>query len=64
MSVRTATGRREKQDDTDDFYDDSSGPRIEDERYLLRWETLSANRDQPRDEIPPPSELRLYVLAN
>ena len=34
------------------------------DRYLLRWETLGANRDQPRDEIPPPSALRLYALAN
>lgn len=28
--------------------------------YSLRWETLSANRDQPRDAAPPPSILRLY----
>lgn len=31
-------------------------------RYLLRWETLGANRDRPRDEAPPPSPLRLYKL--
>jgi hypothetical protein len=28
--------------------------------YLLRWETLESNRDEPRAVIPPPSELRLY----
>ena len=32
------------------------------ERYLLRWETLDRNRDQPREEIPPPNELWLYIL--
>lgn len=31
-------------------------------RYLLRWETLGANRDRPRDEAPPPSMLRVYKL--
>ena len=34
------------------------------ERYLLRWETLDRNRDRPREEIPPSTELRLYVLKN
>jgi hypothetical protein len=29
-------------------------------RYMLRWETLEANRDQPRATIPPPTTLRLY----
>ena len=33
------------------------------ERYLLRWETLGRNRDLPREEIPPPSDLRLYILS-
>jgi hypothetical protein len=33
------------------------------DRYLLRWETLDTNRDQPRDEIPPPSMLHLYALS-
>jgi hypothetical protein len=33
------------------------------ERYLLRWETLDRNRDRPREEAPPPSELRLYTLV-
>jgi hypothetical protein len=32
-------------------------------RYLLRWETLEANRDRPRDgPVPEPSMLRLYKL--
>jgi hypothetical protein len=32
-------------------------------RYLLRWETLEANRDQPRPEPwPGPSMLRLYHI--
>jgi hypothetical protein len=28
--------------------------------YMLRWETLPSNRDQPRPNAPPPSKLRLY----
>ena len=32
------------------------------ERHLLRWETLGRNRDRPRDEAPPPSELHLYRM--
>jgi len=63
MSVRTAAGRRSEQDDTDDFYDENAVGSAEGERYILRWETLGANRDRPRDEIPPPSELILYVLG-
>ncbi|HAA75268.1 TPA: hypothetical protein DCE37_09130 [Candidatus Latescibacteria bacterium] len=31
-------------------------------KYWLRWETLERNRDQPRDEIPPPSDLVLYEV--
>ncbi len=31
-------------------------------RYALRWETLPVNRDRPRAESPPPTELRLYEL--
>ncbi|MDR1282642.1 MAG: BNR repeat-containing protein, partial [Opitutaceae bacterium] len=32
-------------------------------RYLLRWETLPLNRDQPREGPPPaPSQLELIVL--
>ena len=30
--------------------------------YLLRCETLERNRDQPRDKIPPPSDLVLYEV--
>lgn len=29
-------------------------------RWVLRWETLGRNRDKPRAEAPPPSELRLF----
>ncbi len=32
------------------------------ERYVLRWETLDRNRDRPRKKIPPPTDLRLYIL--
>jgi hypothetical protein len=28
--------------------------------YLLRWETLPSNRDEPRENVPPPTPLRLY----
>lgn len=28
--------------------------------YMLRWETLESNRDEPRDTIPPPTQLKLY----
>ena len=32
--------------------------------YLLRWETLGANRDRPREgPLPGPSMLRMYELA-
>ncbi len=54
MTVRTASGHV-----TDDA---AVEPGVD--RYLLRWETLRTNRDQPRDEIPPPSELRLYALGS
>ena len=34
-------------------------------RYLLRWETLPANRDRPRRApFPPPSMLRLYEIQD
>ncbi|MBM3859152.1 MAG: hypothetical protein FJ395_05825 [Verrucomicrobia bacterium] len=34
-----------------------------DARYVLRWETLDANRDKPREgELPPPSMLQLYTF--
>ena len=29
-------------------------------RYMLRWETLPENQDQPRAVVPPPTRLRLY----
>jgi hypothetical protein len=31
-------------------------------RYMLRWETLDSNQDQPRDPIPPPTPLKLYAF--
>jgi hypothetical protein len=32
-------------------------------RYVLRWETLPSNRDQPRPSpLPPPTMLRLYQV--
>ena len=32
--------------------------------YMLRWETLGANRDRPREEPwPPPSMLRVYKMV-
>lgn len=35
------------------------------ERHYLRWETLPSNRDRPRPgEPPPPSTLRLYIVAD
>jgi hypothetical protein len=33
-------------------------------KWVLRWESLPANRDLPRAEFPPPVELRLYEVAN
>jgi hypothetical protein len=33
-------------------------------RYVITWETLGSNRDQPREgDTPPPSMLRLYKLV-
>jgi hypothetical protein len=32
--------------------------------WVLRWESLQANRDLPRNEFPPPVELRLYEIAD
>ena len=31
-------------------------------RYMLRWETLDANGDQPRSPIPDPTPLKLYAF--
>lgn len=36
----------------------------EDGRYVLRWETLPPNRDQPREVWPDPQPLRLYLLGS
>jgi len=34
------------------------------DKYILRWETLEANRDRPREGgLPPPTMLRLYTVA-
>jgi hypothetical protein len=33
-------------------------------RYVLRWETLPRNRDEPRASAPPPTELRLYEFPD
>jgi hypothetical protein len=34
-------------------------------QYLMRWETLPANRDRPREgQVPAPSPLRLYRLTS
>ena len=38
--------------------------RGEGHRWLLRWETLGRNRDQPRATVPPPTELRLFALPD
>lgn len=38
--------------------------RAEGRRWVLRWETLSRNRDRPREKAPPPVELRLYELPD
>jgi hypothetical protein len=48
MQVRSMLGRGQETD-----------PEL---RYLLRWETLCTNRDQPRETVPPPSELRVYAV--
>ena len=40
-----------------------SGKPSDGKRYMLRWETLPANRDRkPEGELPEPSMLRLYIL--
>jgi hypothetical protein len=45
--------------------DDSGTSGKPDLRYALRWETLEANRDQPREgQLPPPSMLRLYAIKS
>lgn len=43
--------------------DEGSSP-DESVRYVLRWETLPANRDRPRTgQLPEASSLRLYVVS-
>ncbi len=42
---------------------DSGTSHSPDSRYFLRWETLGANRDRPRQKAPPPSVLRLYTIG-
>ncbi len=32
--------------------------------YVLRWETLPRNRDEPRAAVPPASELRVYEMPD
>jgi hypothetical protein len=33
-------------------------------RWVLRWETLPRNRDEPRETAPPATELRLYEFPD
>jgi hypothetical protein len=45
--------------------EDSGSSGKPDLRYVLRWETLDENRDQPRTgELPPPTMLRLYEIRS
>jgi len=45
------------------FAEDSSGYNVTNTRFVLRWETLGTNRDQPRPPpYPPPSMLRVYAI--
>jgi hypothetical protein len=40
------------------------GQPVDNANYVLRWETLDANRDKPREgELPPPAMLRLHRVA-
>ena len=32
--------------------------------WVLRWESLPANRDAARSEMPPPCELHLYEMKD
>lgn len=46
------------------FADDTGAPREPGRRFMLRWETLGANRDQPRPEPwPEPTMLRVVEVA-
>ncbi|CAF1642437.1 unnamed protein product [Rotaria magnacalcarata] len=43
--------------------EDAGRNNVIDTRYVLRWETLASNRDQPRPKpYPPPSMLRVYTI--
>lgn len=42
----------------------SSVSRADGRRWVLRWETLPRNRDQPRPSAPPPAEMFLYELPD
>ena len=45
------------------FKEDIGQNTVNDTRYILRWETLEPNRDQPRPPpYPPPSQLRAYAI--
>jgi hypothetical protein len=45
------------------FAEDSGQNSVNDTRYILRWETLGTNRDQPRPPpYPPASQLRVYEV--
>jgi hypothetical protein len=45
--------------------DDAGDSGIPGTQFKLRWETLTANRDEPRSgELPPPSTLRLYEIKS
>jgi hypothetical protein len=43
--------------------DGGQGPEP-DVRYMLRWETLDSNQDQPREPVPPPTPLKLYAFGS
>ena len=34
----------------------------DDLEYVIRWESLPANRDRPQENVPKPSMLKLYGL--
>jgi hypothetical protein len=45
------------------FVEDSGQYNVTDTRFILRWETLDRNRDQPRPPpYPSPSMLRVYAI--
>lgn len=45
------------------FIEDSNQYTVDNNRFVLRWEALPPNRDQPRPPpYPPPSTLRLYNI--